>query len=168
MSFLLGRESIYRGEFLNRIPVCGLDFLCCMFAYEIDHCTQFHISVTMVNRALNASVGNTQGQFRILSWKCDERVSESVATPFADILARLGDNERTPYMTFDVLETVPELNPFLSHLTGVVNFYFLFHVLRSTWYSPTDLSALLAKDGGQLQNMTDFLVCLFANSLCND
>ncbi len=78
-------------------------------------------------------------------------VSESVATPFADILARVGDNERTPYMTFDVLVTVPELNPFLSHLTGVVNFYFLFHVLRSTWYSPMDLSALLwQKNGGQL------------------
>lgn len=122
----------------------------------------------MINRALNASVENSQGQFPILSWKCDEWVSKSVATPFADVLARVGDNERTSYMTFDVLVTVPKLNPFLSHLAGVVNFYFLFHVLRSTWHSRTDLSALLAKDGGQLQNMMDFLVCLFANSLCND
>jgi len=127
MSFLLGPESTYRGQFLDCIP--------------------HHLSITMVYRALNASVENSQGQFRILSWKCDKWVCESVATPFADVLARVGDKERSSYMTFDILVTEPELNPFLSHLAGVINFYFLFHVLRSTWHSRMDLSALLAKDG---------------------
>ncbi len=58
-----------------------------------------------------------------------------------------------------VLRVVP------SPVTGVVNFYFLFHVLRSIWHSREDLSALLAMDGGQLQNTMDFLVCCPVNRL---
>ncbi len=111
---------------------------------------------------LHASSDSYKEQIQNIS---EFRISKLASTPFADVLSLVGDGERMPYMYLLDIEalsrkaelTVPALVP--SQVAGIVNFYFLFHVLRSTWHSSEDVTALLAMGGEQLQNMMEFLVC---------
>lgn len=67
--------------------------------------------------------------------------------------------EILPLLSYELDFQGTSLNsPSLSHVTGVVNFYFLFHVLRSILDPTIGARGLLYCSTEKLQNLMDFLV----------